>query len=104
MSHIPIKNQLRASGLRVAQPGEDSLAAVLTYRGQAIAVQVVQVPNLCDPMMVVILRGFAATLWARFPGLTIAQIRVALCNYSELIGATDAEVTQASLKLELVRE
>ena len=104
MSFIPIDKQLRASGLRRAMAGEDSLAVCLSYRGKSIAVQAVQVPNLCDPIVVVVLRGFTATLWTRFPELSIAAVRVALCSYSEMIGATDAEVTQASLRLELVRE
>jgi hypothetical protein len=104
MSHIPIDKQLRAHGMRRAMTGEDALVVCLSYRGESIAVQAVQVPNLCDPIVVVVLRGFAAMFWARHPELSIASVRVALCSHSEMIGATDAELTQASLKLELVRE
>ena len=104
MSSIPIDKPLRASGLRRAVTGEDAGPVFLYYRGKALAVQAVQVPNECDEMMVVVLRGFAATLWARFPGMTLEQVRIALCTYSEQIDATDAEVTQASKQLELVNE
>ena len=104
MSHIAIDKQLRAGGLRRARAGEDSHPVYLSFRGVDLCVQAVQVPNLCDDMVVVVLRGFAATLWARLPEMTVAQIRMALCQYSEIIGATDAEVTRASTGLELVRE
>ena len=90
--------------MRRAKTGEDALVVCLSYRGATIAVQAVQVPNLHDPFVVVVLRAFAATLWTRCPEMTLNQVRIAMCVYSEQIGATDAELTQASLKLELVRE
>jgi len=76
----------------------------VSYRGKSLAVQTVQSRNVCDEMMVVVLRGFASQLWAARPDMSIAQVRMSLCSYSELIGATDSEVTQASLQLELVKE
>ena len=104
MSHIPIDKQLRASGLRRARAGEESHAVYLSYRGADIAVQVVEIPNVLDPVRVMILRAFAATFWETFPEFTLTCVRIAMCHFSEMIGATDAEVTQASLRLETVRE
>ena len=104
MSHIPIDKQLRAHGLRRAKTGEDALVVCLSHKGESLAISAVQMPIALDEMVVVVLRAFAGTLWARCPELTLNQLRMAMCVYSEQIGATDAEVTQASLRLELVRE
>ena len=104
MSHIPIDKQLRAHGLRRATTGEDALVVCMSYRGESLAIPAVQVPSECDPLMVVVLRGHAQTQWARHPEMTFDQVIFDLCGYRETIGATDAELTQAAVNLELVRE
>jgi hypothetical protein len=53
--------------------------------------------------MVSIMRGFADMFWDVFPEATLERVVVAVCDYSELIGATNAEVVLAVEGLGLTR-
>ena len=76
----------------------------LRHKDNDLAVQTVPHTYPVNEMNVVLMRGFVATLLERYPEMPLSQARLEMIDYSSTLGATDAEVTQASLKLELVRE
>ena len=103
MNSVPISLQMRAIGCRVARAEECSVPISLSYNGKSTEFQVVGIPDLCEPAMVSIMRGFADMFWDVFPEATLERVVVAVCDYSELIGATNAEVVLAVEGLGLTR-
>src|SRR5512143_3584636 len=102
MSRVPIATQLRAHGLREALPGEESgsFPVAIHYRDQSVIVHTMPLPAEPDHVMVETMRGFVVSVLRAHKGITLARLRIALVNYSENIGATDAEVVEASIGLE----
>ena len=57
-----------------------------------------------DQLKIVLLRGHAATLWARYPHMTQGAVEQSMREHSDRIGASRVAYESARINLQAVRD
>jgi hypothetical protein len=59
---------------------------------------------MADTMRVILLRGYAAQIWARYPNATQGSVEQSMAEHADRIGATYSDLMAARVNLSEVRE
>jgi hypothetical protein len=97
-----VRAALRAHGIELADAGDEGFYVRVTTGPTSAAFALVLgetdwkgVKMSVDPLKIVLLRGHAASMWARYPAMTQGAIEQSMREHGDRIGASVAEYEAA---------